>query len=211
VADFIHALYLGSSLVMAEQSVHDVVNQTMSAGEQSSADAYEATSIRYSTGGDVIAGEARTDIYEEERSEQDGQPPQTGSTSYPLEISQSHVGVCVIFPGRAFIECIQEQRESLSIPPGPADTFNQADSNAQDSDFDDNVSRNHSIGDLSAASDTDPRKVEPSSVSEDIKNQDAGNAGRRLASFKPVSFAKYSAAKVAGVNSAARSAADKGE
>jgi len=196
---------------MAEQSVHDVVNQTLSAGDQSSADAYEDTSIRYSTGGDVTAGEARTDIYQEERSDQDGQPRQTGSTSFSMANGQSLVGVYLLFSSHLYIECIQEQHEPLSMGADPADTFNQADSNAQDSDFDDNVSRNHSVGDLSAASDTDTRKVESSLVSEDTKNQDAGNTGRRLASFKPVSFAKYSAAKVAGVNSAARSGADKGE
>lgn len=97
------------------------------------------------------------------------------------------------------------------MEPSPADTFTQADSNTQDSDFDGNISRNQSVGDLSTTSDADIRKAEPSSVLEDAKNQDVNNAARRPASFKPVSFAKYSAAKVAGVNSAARSAADKGK
>jgi hypothetical protein len=57
----------------------------------------------------------------------------------------------------------------------------------------------------------DNRKAEPSSVSEDTKNHDASNAARRPASFKPVSFAKYSAAKVAGINSVAKSFSDKGQ
>ena len=106
VSDCDCALYLDSSLVMAEQSVHDVVNQTLSAGDQSSSDAYEDTSIRYSTGGDVTAGEARTDIYQEERSDQDGQPRQTGSTSFSMANGQSLVGVYLLFSSHLYIECI---------------------------------------------------------------------------------------------------------
>jgi hypothetical protein len=106
VSDCDCALYLDSSLVMAEQSVHDVVNQTLSVGDLSSADAYEDTSIRYSTGGDVTAGEARTDIYEEERSDQDGQPHQAGSISFSMANGQSHVGVYLLFSSHVYIECM---------------------------------------------------------------------------------------------------------
>lgn len=102
--DFVHQL--DSSLVMAEQSFHDVVNQTMSVGDQSPPDAYEDKSIRYSIGGDVAASEARTDIYEEERSVQDGQTFQTGSTSYSMVNGQAHVRLCLPSPSPTFIEYI---------------------------------------------------------------------------------------------------------
>ena len=79
------------SLVMAEQSVHDVVSQTMSVGDFSPSDANEDKSIRHSTGGVVTAAEARTDITEGARSDQDGQIFRTGSTSYPMVNGLGHV------------------------------------------------------------------------------------------------------------------------
>jgi hypothetical protein len=106
VSDRDCALYSDSSLVMAEQSVHDVVNQTLSAGDHLSADAYEDTSIRYSTGGDVTVGEARTQIYEGERSDQDGRPHQSGSASFSMANGQSHVGVYLPLSSHLCIECI---------------------------------------------------------------------------------------------------------
>ncbi len=210
-SDSDHVHHPDSSLVMAEKSVHDVVNQTMSVGDYSPSDAYEDKSIRNSTGGDVAAAEARPDIYEEERSDQDGQSFPIGSTTYPMVNGQVHVCLAILSAGLARTKSVHEQSESLRVQPSPVDASTQADSNPQDSDFDGNLSRNQSVGDLSAASDTDTRKAERLLASEDAKNQDAVNAAKRPASFKPVSFAKYSAAKVAGVNAAAKSAADKGE
>ncbi len=196
---------------MAEQSVHDVVNQTLSAGDHSPADAYEDKSIHHSTGDDVAALEAKTDKYDEQRSDQHGQTFQIGSVHYPVVNGQVNVCRGVLSPYLIFTKSTWKQIEPSSMEPGPADAFTQADSNTQDSDFDGNISRNQSVGDLSTTSDTDIRKAEPLSALEDTKNQDINNAARRPASFKPVSFAKYSAAKAAGVNPAARSTADKGK
>jgi hypothetical protein len=52
---------------------------------------------------------------------------------------------------------------------------------------------------------------ERASTAEDAKNLDPNAAGKKIASFKPVSFAKYSAAKVAGLNAAAKSTSEKGD
>lgn len=196
---------------MAEQSVHDVVNGTMSVGEHSPTDAYENKSTRHSTGDDVAALEARTDNYDEQKSDQDGQTFRTSPTHYAVVNGQAIVCRGVLPPYLIFTKKTWKQSEPSSMEPSPADTFTQADSNTQDSDFDGNISRNQSVGDLSTTSDADIRKAEPLPTLEDTKNQDVNNAARRPASFKPVSFAKYSAAKVAGVNSAARSTADKGK
>jgi hypothetical protein len=202
---------LDSSLVMAEQRVHDVVNQTMSDGDYSPSDAYEHNSTLRSNGGDNAAVGEMTDLYKEERSDQDIQCFDTGSENHPLVNGQAHVCSAIHFTGLVLPDSVLEQNEPIRFQTTPADTFTQTDSNLQDSDFDGNISGNQSVGDLSAASDTDTRKIEQLSASEDIKAQDASNASRRPASFKPVSFAKYSAAKVAGINSAAKSTADRGE
>jgi hypothetical protein len=182
---------------MAEQSVHDVVNQTLSVGDYSPSDANEDQSIRHSTGGDIASGESKTGSHEGRASYQDGQIFQTGSASFPMVNGQAHVRQAGLSSSLAYSDSVHEQVDSGTLQ--------------QDSDFDGNLSRNQSVGDLSAASDTDARKVEQLSTSEDTKNQDAINAAKRPASFKPVSFAKYSAAKVVGINSAAKSNADKGE
>lgn len=196
---------------MAEQSVHDVVNQTMSVGDHSPSDAYEDKSIRHSTGGDVAAIEAPTYIQGEEMTDQDGQTFQDDSTTYPTVNGQALVCPPALYSCFACPDFTAEQSDSLAVQPGGANVSAQTDSISHDSDLECNISRNQSVGDLSAASDNDIRKAEQASMSDDAKNQDANNAAKRPASFKPVSFAKYSAAKVAGANSAAKSAADKGQ
>lgn len=202
---------LDSSLVMAEQSAHDVVNQTRSVGDRSPSDADDKKSIRNSIGGDSSAGEARPDIQKEDGSEQGGHTFQNGSANRP--IINGLLNVWHSFPSLA-LACAKyspEQVESPRAQFSSMDTITQTDSNTQDSDFDGNISRNQSVGDLSAASDTENRRAERSSASDDSKGQDAGNTAKRPASFKPVSFAKYSAAKVAGINSVAKAAGDKGD
>jgi hypothetical protein len=211
MADLDRVRHTASSLVMAEQSVHDVVNQTLSVGDRSPSDVNVDKSIRHATGEESAAGETRTDNRGNEESEQDNPTIQDGETSFQLINGQAHVCPCAFLPDLVRPKSMLQQSEYVRAQPTPEETGISTDGNTQDSDFDGNISRNQSTGDLSAASDNDTRKAEQSSVSEDVKNQDAGNAARRTASFKPVSFAKYSAAKVAGVNSAAKSISDKGE
>lgn len=197
---------------MAEQSVHDVVNHTLSVGDFSPPDANEDQSIRHSTGGDVAAVEPISHIRQGGTSDhEDDQTVQIDSTNCLMVSGEAQVHSARPSLSHAHPDPMHEQNQSGTDRPDSEDTFNQIDSNPQDSDFDGNLSRNQSVEDLSAASDTDGRKAEQFSVSEDIKNQDANNAAKRPASFKPVSFAKYSAAKVVGINSAAKSIADKGK
>lgn len=108
----------------------------------------------------------------------------------------------------AFTDSTYEQRESEGVQPSPSDAFAHTESYPPELEFDGNISGNQSVGDLSAASDSDTRKVERSP--DDVKVQDASNAARRQASFKPVSFAKYSAVKAAGSSLVAKSTSDKG-
>jgi hypothetical protein len=210
VSDFDN-VHPDSSLVMAEQSAHDVVNQTMSVGDHSPSDANEDKSIRHSTGRDVTTVDSRIDTHEGETPDQGGQRFENGETSYPLVNGQAHVCQTAFCLSLSHPNSIHEQTESEGVQTSSGDHFTQMENNPQDSDFDGSLSRNQSVGDLSISSDTDTRKAEGLSVPEDTKNQDANNAARRPASFKPVSFAKYSAAKVAGINSAAKSTTDKGE
>jgi hypothetical protein len=210
VSDFDHG-HPDSSLVMAEQSAHDVVNQTMSVGDHSPSDANEDKLIRHSTGRDITTVDSRIDNHEGETPDQDGQRFETGTTGYPLVNGQAHVCQTVCCHSLNHPDSIHEQTESEGVQPSSGDHFTHMENNPQDSDFDGSLSRNQSVGDLSASSDTDTRKAEGLSLPEDTKNQDANNAARRPASFKPVSFAKYSAAKVAGINYATKSTTDKGE
>lgn len=201
-----------SSLVMAEQSIHDVVNHTLSAGDFSPPDVNEDQSTRQFTGEDVAVAESTSHICQGGTSDhEDGQAVQIGSTNYPIVNGEAQVLSARLPLRNAHADSIHEQNQSGRDRSASEDAFTQVDSNPQDSDFDGNLSRNQSVGDLSAASDTDGPKAEQFSVSEDIKNQDANNATKRPASFKPVSFAKYSAAKAVGNNSAAKSNADKGK
>ena len=96
-SDFAGMRSSASSLVMAEQSAHDVVDQSMSVGDHSPSDAYEDQSNHHSTG-DVASAEARTGIYDEERSDQDGQPVQTRSASYAIVNGQAHVCSAGLLP-----------------------------------------------------------------------------------------------------------------
>lgn len=196
---------------MAEQSVHDVVNQTLSVGDNSPSDADVDKSTHHAAGEEVAIGEAGTDNHAPKTSNPHGQRVQPDVTSYPTPNEQNHVCLGALSSHLACLNLMFPQNELLSVQPGFAETGVPADSNTQDSDFDGNISRNQSVGDLSTASDNDTHKVEPLSTSEDTKNQDASNAARRTASFKPVSFAKYSAAKAVGFNAAAKSSSDKGE
>ena len=200
---------------MAEQSAHDVVNQTLSVGDNSPSDANVHKSTHHAAGEEVAIGEARTDYHahktSEQHGEQHGQRVQPDIISYPIPNGQPHVRHGAPPFHLAYLNLMLPQSELLSVQPGSVETSIPADGNTQDSDFDGNISRNPSVGDLSTVSDNDTHRIERSSASEDTKNQDASNAARRTASFKPVSFAKYSAAKVAGINSAAKSVSDKGE
>jgi hypothetical protein len=87
-----------SSLVMAEQSVHDVVNQTMSEGEHLPSDANEANPIRYSVREDTAALEPRADIQKEDRSGQDGQEFESDPVNLPMLNGQAHVCRAVLSP-----------------------------------------------------------------------------------------------------------------
>lgn len=63
--------------------------------------------------------------------------------------------------------------------------------------------------DATAGSDTDTSRAD-GSAAEDGRSQEQTNAVKRPASFKPVSFAKFSVTKGAGTNPAMKVAADKG-
>ena len=88
---------------------------------------------------------------------------------------------------------------------------NQAESTNQESDLERSISRNQSVGELSAASEAEIHKPEVTLTTEDGKIQDSASAARKTASFKPISFTKYSAAKGAGFNAAVKSGIEKCE
>jgi hypothetical protein len=91
---------------MAEQSVHDVVNQTLSVGDLSPSDANEAKSIHIATGGDDAVVGTRRNGQEETRSEQDGTTFHTDSTSYVITNGQHLVcsgAVCPISGSQTYI------------------------------------------------------------------------------------------------------------
>jgi hypothetical protein len=76
---------------MAEQSVHDVVNQTMSVGAHSPSDAHEYKSTRNFVGGEITTAGTNSNIQEDGRSEQDIQPVQGDSVGSAMTNGQTDV------------------------------------------------------------------------------------------------------------------------
>lgn len=76
---------------MAEQSVHDVVNQTMSVGAHSPSDAHDNKPTRNFIGGEITTPGTNLNIQEDDGSEQDVQPSQGDSVGSAMTNGQTNV------------------------------------------------------------------------------------------------------------------------
>jgi hypothetical protein len=85
---------------MAEQSAHDVVNQTLSVGDLSPSDANVDNINRHATGRDSAATKTRKDNGYGQRSKQDDPMLPTESTGYPMTDEQARV--CEAMPPSLF-------------------------------------------------------------------------------------------------------------
>jgi hypothetical protein len=88
--------HLDSSLVMAEQSVHDVVDQTMSVGDRSPSDAHENNQIETSTVGKITTARNKIDVEGVENLEQDDQLLESNPPDSAITNGGAHVRFLIV-------------------------------------------------------------------------------------------------------------------
>ncbi|OJJ47965.1 hypothetical protein ASPZODRAFT_141517 [Penicilliopsis zonata CBS 506.65] len=167
----------GSSIVMAEQSSHDVVNQTLSGGDPSPSDVPASTKDKPSAGGDV--GKIN-DTVTTAQTETQAKTQHTDEDEKAITAETVHTG--------------REERMDSSMPPtdvksGPGAVASRAlELNGVSSLSDGGEDTASQGGSESDASRTDG------------KSHGRAGSAKRLATFKPVSFARFSVPKAPGAS-----------
>ncbi|EEP75884.1 predicted protein [Uncinocarpus reesii 1704] len=177
---------------MAEQSSHDVVNQTRSGGDLSPSDVPASKPVKYTTGGD---GE---DVGTLDSKDRRRQGTSTESRAKPDGESMqctSHL----------------DERISLGYDTDELETTTkgpEANGVESESPIGDHGTPNSQLVDGSGGSDTDVSRNDIRSLSKDSTQHSRTSSVKRPASFKPVSFAKFSIAKSPGAMSSSKATAE---
>ncbi|EAW11226.1 uncharacterized protein ACLA_089180 [Aspergillus clavatus NRRL 1] len=170
-----------SSIVMAEQKNHDVVNQTLSGGEPSPSDVPASTNDKIFAGGDVGETKHTTETTQTTTNANDSQSEQSRSAAdSSLGKNES---------GRDF-EGSSTDKDFSKQGPGPVAT-RALEMNGVASVSDGGEDTASQGGSESDASRTDGKR----------------SSSKKPATFKPVSFAKFSVPKAPGALSATKTSA----
>ncbi|EFW15525.1 hypothetical protein D8B26_002363 [Coccidioides posadasii str. Silveira] len=162
---------------MAEQSSHDVVNQTRSGGDLSPSDVPASKPDKFTTGGDGV------DVQTLDSKHQRRQDITTASQDKP-------------------------DGKSITTQDDLATSTKKLEANGIESPIGDyGTSLNH-LGDGSGGSDTDASRSDIRSSSKDSTQHSRTSSVKRPASFKPVSFAKFSISKSPNMAAASKYTAE---
>jgi hypothetical protein len=211
---------------MAELSGHHVVNQTQSGGDLSPSDGPASKPDNYTAEGDGVGFQSHSNEDQSQGQMSEG-AVQDKSTDGGMAESSTRAESASL--GDIAVSCMENRRvaESLAHPltvTVPQDNFttDAAISNSNlretlkvngvgpgvDSPYDRSASPN--VADASGGSDTDVSRTD-SRGPRDGHQHSRTSSVKRPASFKPVSFAKFSISKSPGPGSASKATGEKGK
>ncbi|KAK2765682.1 hypothetical protein FQN54_008538 [Arachnomyces sp. PD_36] len=189
-----------SGIVMAEQSNHDVVNQTRSGGDLSPSDVTASTSSDQDTRGDVNGVTTKNQLPSNTRQEPGSSGSDRTATGSEGTVTSGTVSSADISGYLGLLERHLENSNSrLKTQEGKYQQNGE-------SEYDSNTQFN--IGEGSGGSDTDTSRTDPKATA-DERHHARKNSVKKPTTFKPVSFAKFSITKGPGSSPSLKSTSDK--
>lgn len=184
---------------MAEQSGPDVVNQSLSVGDDSPSGAPGDNSTSFTSPRDDVTEKEKSDSAEGEKIQQNANTHQA-TTDYHQ--SQETLVCSILLISCKSSNCEQHNSTSDQSQPTMANAEFEKEK-GQDGNL-----TEQGVEKATAGLESETTKSEQVAT-EDGKQDPA--AARKVASFKPVTFAKYSAPKAAGLNVTAKPGTEKSE
>lgn len=202
---------------MAEQSVRDVVNQSLSEGDISPSDVPASKSNEQAFGGDGEGAATRVgeDLHTDKTitllQEQEKPDPVALGGEISQTIASTNGAGAVSFRERSKLPLLIVPQASRATEPGTEPSRpGHGDTGVNGltaSDYAEELK--HALGEASGGSDTDTSRAD-GKASEDDKHHIRTNSVKKPTSFKPVSFAKFSVSKTPGSATPVKGTSDKG-